>query len=291
MASNLQGFLSKFNSSEGLYINQIDPLHTFDIKLAFYPKLDSKPKKEKGFLDKAIDSAKGAAKGAIKNVLNNATGGLWGSVANKGNVLDEKKLDTKMTFIDYISRGNMLDTNGEDSWFSSKQKSATPQLTLDISYYIQHVNIPQIQMDDGESINTQFGTFKTNGMCVKPSSNQFTMDVINTKASLAERIFYPWLREVTLPYWVYESQPYTTADITIDFSKHSDMKYLFVGCRPQQIETLKPSNELGSPMRSVTMNFDYMFVMSNLKRTQEIGDKLLDAGKSLLGGASNMLGF
>ena len=39
------------------------------------------------------------------------------------------------------------------------------------------------------------------------------------------------------------------------------------------------------------MNFDYMFVMSNLKRTQEIGDKLLDAGKSLLGGASNMLGF
>ena len=72
MASNLQGFLSKFNSSEGLYVNQIDPLHTFDIKMDFYPKLDSKPKKEKGFLDKAIDSAKGAAKGAVKNVLNNA---------------------------------------------------------------------------------------------------------------------------------------------------------------------------------------------------------------------------
>ena len=232
MASNLQGFLSKFNSSEGLYINQIDPLHTFDIKMDFYPKLDSKPKKENGFLDKAIDSAKGAAKGAVKNFLNNATGGIFGSIANRGDVLDEKKLNTKMTFIDYIARGNMLDTNGKDSWFSSKQKSATPQLTLDISYYIQHVNIPQIQMDEGESINTQFGTFKTNGMCVKPSSNQFTMDVINTKASLAERIFYPWLREVTLPYWVYESQPYTTADITIDFSKHSDMKYLFVGCRP-----------------------------------------------------------
>lgn len=290
MASNLQGFLSKFNSSEGLYVNQIDPLHTFDIKMAFYPMLAGSNKKKSSFVkirDSLIDSAKGAA----KNVLNNATGGIFGAIANKGDVLDEKKLDTKMTFIDYIARGNMLDTNGEDSWFSSKQKSATPQLTLDISYYIQHVNIPQIQMDEGESINTQFGNFKTNGMCVKPSTNQFTMDVINTKASLAERIFYPWLREVTLPYWVYESQPYTTADITIDFSKHSDMKYLFVGCRPQQIETLKPSNELGSPMRSVTMNFDYMFVMSNLKRTQEIGDKLLDAGKSLLGGASKMLGL
>jgi hypothetical protein len=69
------------------------------------------------------------------------------------------------------------------------------------------------------------------------------------------------------------------------------MKYVLVGSRPLQIETLRPSNELGSPIRSVTMIFDYMFVLSKLDRTESVGDKLLGAGKSLLGGASNMLGL
>lgn len=120
MASNLQGFLSKFNSSEGLWINQIDPLHTFDIKAYFWPKLEPEKKKKKGFLDKAIDSAVGAAKGLVKNLANNLTGGIVGAIANSGNVLDEKKYDSKMTFMDYVARGNMLDTNGEDAWISSK---------------------------------------------------------------------------------------------------------------------------------------------------------------------------
>jgi hypothetical protein len=117
------------------------------------------------------------------------------------------------------------------------------------------------------------------------------MEIINTKAALAERIFYPWLKEVTLPYWVYENQPYTTADIEIDFSKHSDMRYMFVGCRPLQIETLKPSNQLNNPIRSVTMIFDYMFILSKLKRCDSATDKLKDIAGSALGGAANMIGL
>jgi cell division protein FtsI/penicillin-binding protein 2 len=45
---------------------------------------------------------------------------IVGAIANSGNVLDEKKYDSKMTFMDYVARGNMLDTNGEDAWISSK---------------------------------------------------------------------------------------------------------------------------------------------------------------------------
>ena len=33
----------------------------------------------------------------------------------------------------------------------------------------------------------------------------FNMEIINTKAALHERIFYPWMREVSLPYWSYET--------------------------------------------------------------------------------------
>jgi hypothetical protein len=64
------------------------------------------------------------------------------------------------------------------------------------------------------------------------------MDIINTKLPLIERIFYPWLREVTLPYWSYNTQPYTTATITIDFSKHMDIQYVFYGCRPSNLDMI-----------------------------------------------------
>lgn len=64
------------------------------------------------------------------------------------------------------------------------------------------------------------------------------MNIVNTKAPLAERVFYPWMRETTLPYWSYTNQPYTTATITVNFEKHTDMQYVFVGCRPSNIETL-----------------------------------------------------
>jgi hypothetical protein len=146
-------------------------------------------------------------------------------------------------------------------------------------------------MKDNGNVENSIGEFPLNGAYVKTSSHEFTMEILNTRAALAERIFYPWLKEVTLPFWVYDEQPYTTADIEVDFGKHSDMKYVFVGCRPKQIETLKPSNDLSSPIRSVTMTFDYMFVMSDLERCESAGDKLLGAAKGLLGGASNMLGL
>lgn len=288
MASNLQGFLKKFNSAEGLWVNQIDTLHTFDITFKFYPKKSgSAKKKKKGFMDKALDSAKGS----VKNALNNLTGGLLGAAMNDGNVYDSKKYDPQMTFIDYLSRGNMLQTNADENWLGGTQDASNPQLVLDLSYYIQNINMPQIQMDTEGTVKNHVGEFPVNGKIVRPTSNEVTLEIINTKAPLAERIFYPWLREVTLPYWSYDEQPYSTAVVEINFGKHSDNKYVLVGCRPSQIETLKPSNELATPMRSVTLIFDFMFVLSKLDRTDGVKDKLKDVGKSLLGGVGNMLGL
>ena len=70
---------------------------------------------------------------------------------------------------------------------------------------------------------------------MKPDSNVLVLKMLNTKVPLHERIFYPWMREVTLPFWSYKTQPYTTATIVVDFTAHNDIKYAFYGCRPQRI--------------------------------------------------------
>jgi hypothetical protein len=95
-----------------------------------------------------------------------------------------------------------------------------------------------LKIPDGEKSATLLGEFPVNGTYVIPDNNQLQLDVLCTKLPLHERLFYPWMREVTLPYWSYETQPYTTATITIDFGKHTDLKYVFCGCRPTSIETI-----------------------------------------------------
>ena len=92
-----------------------------------------------------------------------------------------------------------------------------------------------MKMEDGGVSDTLLGKFPVNGKYVMPDNNNLTMTIINTKLPLMEMIFYPWMREVTLPYWSYEKAPYTTATIEVDMSKHTDIKYVFYGCRPSQI--------------------------------------------------------
>jgi len=60
-------------------------------------------------------------------------------------------------------------------------------------------------MEDGGVSDTFLGKFPLNGKSVGPDNNTLQMSILNTKVPLLERIFYPWLREVTLPYWSYET--------------------------------------------------------------------------------------
>jgi len=117
------------------------------------------------------------------------------------------------------------------------------------------------------------------------------MNVITTRGSLHERIFYPWMREVTLPYWSYESQPYTTATVTVDFTKHNDVKYVFLGCRPDSIYSMQAmqSPDSSNLTRQVTFIYDAMFVISKLKKVDNATSKLAGAAGSLLGGVGKAL--
>jgi len=128
--SNLKGFLSKFNSSEGLYVNTIDPLHTFDVTMSFYPMIGG-GEESVGTLKKIGNAIVSAAQGAVRNASNNLTGGLVGSLMNDVQLTDlrDKFVQDanfgKTTFLDYVSRGNLLTT--DDTWFGgASEKSVSP---------------------------------------------------------------------------------------------------------------------------------------------------------------------
>lgn len=291
-SSNLQGFLSKFNSSGGLYSNTIDPLNTFDIRFKFFP--GKKDEKKKDGWEAVGDKFLSMGKQAVGNLANNLTGGIAASLSQTEiTKLQEQYISDGIgviTFIEYLARAHQL--AGEPGLMGGNSDTITsPNLQIDFSYYVQDIQLPQITLKEEGTVETMVGEFPVNGRYVKPSSNQFTMNMINTKATLPERIFYPWMKEVTSPFWAYDEQPYTTANVTVDYSKHADMQYVFVNARPSNIEALRATNDLQSPIRSVTMIFDYMFVTSKLKLVDDWKSKLMGVATGALGGAGNMIGL
>ena len=299
MSSSLQGFLQKFNSAEGLLADTIDPLNTFDVQFYFWPMIE--PKKEPSG---PWNMVKSALVNGVSNIANNATGGLLGqimSLKNKSVLSLKDNQDGKMTMIDYISRGhkiNDITSNGDlgqqlgNALGMTRSEGTKYQLVLDLSYYIQNAQLPAITTQDGGTAETLYGDFPITGRYVKPQSNNFSLNILNTKAPLMERIFYPWMREVSLPVWSYNNQPYTTADIRIGFEKHADVAYRFVNARPSNIDTYQPSNESNTPItRQVTFIFDYLFVESKLKIQQDISDTGMELLKSVGSGAAGILGM
>ena len=285
--TTLQDFLAKFNSPEGKFVDSIDPKSTFDVYVKFYPTLES----EKQSTGAAVINALGtAATGALKTAGNAITGGLLGSFMNSGSVKDAHdkfKYTGQHTFMEYLLEANLV--VGGENWFSNQ--SQLP-LELTLGPYVQEVTLPNINVKSEQKSITSIGEFPVNGTYVQPETNELTMQIVNTKASLHERIFYPWMKEVTLPWWSYNSQPYTTATITIDFTKHNDCKYVFCGCRPRQIYSLQGKQDQSSAdnlIRQVLFIFDYMYIDSQLKTSESWSEKLLNTTKPILNSAAHAL--
>ena len=113
----------------------------------------------------------------------------------------------------------------------------------------------------GDDTQTYMGQFPVPGTIVKTSDSRFQIEVLNLEKPVIENVFYPWMREVTFPKWVYESQPYTTATVTFDFTEHSNVRYHFFGCRPSQVVLIHPSQSPGQNMtRQVQFSFDFMTI-------------------------------
>lgn len=290
--TTLQDFLSHFSSSEGIWIKQIDPLATFDLSFKFHPS-DWKKGEDGKWYEKLGTSLLNSAKGAVKNLANNVTGGILGSIMNSQvkiqDIHNENPGGTTKTFMEYLASANLL--VGKEDWVGEKAGETVSPLELQLGLYCQEITVPGIEMALGPTSQSLIGEFPVNGTYVKTDSQLLSMKLLNTKVPLCDRIFYPWLREVTAPWWSYDSQPYTTATITIDFTKHSDLKYIFLGCRPQKIISMQAAQQASfqNLTRDVYFVFDAMFIQSSLTNCESLTDKLLSTGKTLFNSAAKMV--
>lgn len=290
--TTLQTFLSKFSSTDAKHVNVINPLATFDAKIKFYPCIDPTKNNSSNILDKIGSALKDAGTNMLNNLVNNALGGLVGSWLNDDedrvmNKHDSFQMGQEKSFLNMLAEANML-VGGS----TVLGESAIPEpLEIQLGYYVQNATIPRIKMNDGGKSTTLVGEFPINGEYVTPDNNQLQLDILCTKLPLHERIFYPWLKEITLPYWSYKKEPYTTATITLDFSKHTDIQYVFYGCRPQQIDLIQPTQEpQGTITRQVTFIFDVMAIQSkSLAVIDSVKERLAQSAQILNNGLMNMM--
>lgn len=279
--TNIEDFLSKFNSSSTKLVDQINPLNTFDVFFKFKPNIAD------GSLDRGDRLKKFGA-----NLLNNLVENIplidsivnYLSIKNENHIQKERNTfaadpyNTDKSFMEYLAKANLL-VGGD---LINIEQSNIP-LELQLSLYVQSITVPKLNILNETKATTILGEYPINGLCIQPDSNKLLMDIINTKLPLIERLFYPWMREVTLPYWSYDSQPYTTATITIDFKKHTDIQYIFYGCRPTSLDMIQPTQEINSNLtRQVQFAFDFMFIKSkSLPVSQSLVDKLTSGLKGI----------
>lgn len=292
--TDLQTFLGKFSSSANRYVETIDPLGTFDVQFKFYPSLtlkELKDQKKPSKWSRVGSSIGNSLVSAGKNALDNVTGGIFSSVMEGGDEESILKMREKFeywethTFLEYLAKANLLQVG--EQW----QSDQTAPLVLNLGPYVQSIDIPNLKIQTGKTGNSNMGEFPIITQPGVYPDGALNMTVLNTRAALHERIFYPWMREVSLPYWAYESQPYTTATITVDFSKHNDAQYVFVGCRPEQVNTMQATQapDAGNITRPVSFLYDAMFVTSRLEKIESAKSKALGFAGGLLGGAGKML--
>ena len=134
-----------------------------------------------------------------------------------------------------------------------RQQVKPPELSgmneFDMGFFVQKMTLPNMTLAGGQSVQTLMGDFPVNGLYLQPDQHTFTLEIVTLRAPLHEDLFYIWMREVTAPFWIYASQPYTTANVTIDLKEHMNASYLFLNARPSNILTVQPSQE---PLQTFT---------------------------------------
>lgn len=207
--TTLQDFLNNFSSSEDIWVKQIDPLATFDVSMTFKPATIDTNNSKSGndWYKKLGDNLASADMKAVKNAANNITGGSLGaamnskvSVTGKHNEVEDPR---KQTFLEYLAPASLL--VGKDDWIGEDAEKSVVPLELQLGPYCQEITVPSIEMKNAQTANTVIGDFPINGTFVQTDNNYIQMKILNTKVSLVERIFYPWMKECTLPFWSYDT--------------------------------------------------------------------------------------
>ena len=157
--------MPKFSSSAGVFVDTIDPLHTFEVEFKFFPTANTVHEGilaetgEKGWLDKLKDAGASlldSGMNALNNLGDSLTGGLLGSIinSNKPKLMELKAQHTGIqydTFMKYVVEGNLLinSNNYLQQALGMDSGSSSDPLTLSLGYYVQNLTIPKLQIKDG----------------------------------------------------------------------------------------------------------------------------------------------
>lgn len=276
----LMGFYSHFGGgSEINSIDRIDPFSTFECEFKFFPSItgvqDVTKKEKKKINEETLETETktedvNVAQTEIKE--DSTLAKILKEIQFKESILEissNKKSDTEIddSREDAVIGDSKIDEEDGRRYHTEEQiyhvERDVTDIEINLGIYIQRIVIPNIQIEGGEDVTTLIGKFPVPGNLVIPDNNTFSMEVVNVESPVIENIFYPWMRETTLPKWSYEGQPYTTARITIDFTEHANVVYYFYGCRPTQIQLIHPDQSQTSNLtRSVTFAFDFMTVQT-----------------------------
>lgn len=127
----------------------------------------------------------------------------------------------------------------------------------DVDALTQTVDIPGFSASSRDTANNVIADIETYTTQLNAGSHSLKISIINTGDPIFERVFYPWLREVTSPIWCYPNFPYTKAKIEISFTSHSTVTYMFFGCRPTNITALNATHTANTTLtRDVDFTYD-----------------------------------
>lgn len=281
----LEGFYNQFSGLSQNLPDVIDPLNTFECSFTFSPSVQVAKDVTKIYtqeIKRTVDFNPQYIGDKISDeeITNTKTQKIKdGTIIGK--LLTDLKFKDIQCDVDYVDISKLiqykkLDESADIQYDSSieanieitkekieevRRENIYKDFYINLGIYIQRVSLPNIQIDGGEDVQSMIGKFPIPGKIVQPSDNTFSMDIINIKSPIIENIFYPWMRETTLPEWQYSSQPFTTALISFDFTEHCNIRYYFAGCRPTHIQLIQPDQ---SPVQNLTRNvqftFDYMTI-------------------------------
>lgn len=86
------------------------------------------------------------------------------------------------------------------------KKADTSELAeFDMGIFVQKMTLPNITLAGGQSVQTLMGDFPVNGLYLQPDQHTFTLEIVSLRSPLQEDLFYFWMREVTAPFWIYQT--------------------------------------------------------------------------------------
>lgn len=132
--------------------------------------------------------------------------------------LDPRPQSSSTLYDIFEKKANAAQPGTYPSVLLSIQDAYGVNLSSDFCYFVQSIEIPPLTLDT-EQFDSPFTPYflPTQGAILKAGDNKITLSLLDAVAPINEYVFYPWMREVYNPIWSYPTQPYTLADLKIDF--------------------------------------------------------------------------